>query len=276
MKNVLKKILIILPTLGIFLIIFIFKKDEIFSKSDYSLRLNYIDEKKEISSDFVPSYKEELGNNSSNLIISDDEANLDISKRTDTHIISSENIFINQNPELPTGCEITSLAMLLNYKGVYADKCDIADNYLKKKPAGEADYTLEFIGNPREENSFGCYAPVIADTANKFLTAKNSELKAYNISGMDFYDLLVYIDNNSPVIVWNTISLMKSYVSDVWNVNGQTISWRANEHCVLLIGYDFLKKTVTVLDPLIGEKEYDMEIFIKRYNELYKQAVIIN
>ena len=39
---------------------------------------------------------------------------------------------ILQNPELPNGCEITSLCMLLRYLGFDADKCLLADNYLPR------------------------------------------------------------------------------------------------------------------------------------------------
>ena len=39
---------------------------------------------------------------------------------------------ICQYPELPTGCEVTSLAMVLNFYRVGCDKCEIADNYLTK------------------------------------------------------------------------------------------------------------------------------------------------
>ena len=35
---------------------------------------------------------------------------------------------LNQLPELPTGCEVTSLTMVLNYLGYDADKTDIAAN----------------------------------------------------------------------------------------------------------------------------------------------------
>lgn len=37
---------------------------------------------------------------------------------------------LNQNPELPTGCEITSLTSVLNYYGCNVDKTTMADVYL--------------------------------------------------------------------------------------------------------------------------------------------------
>lgn len=70
---------------------------------------------------------------------------------------------IQQNPELPTGSEITSAAIVLNYYGIKCDKTDLL-NYLpmSKRPADSTapwvnpnDY---FCGDPREtDNSYGCY-----------------------------------------------------------------------------------------------------------------------
>ena len=37
-----------------------------------------------------------------------------------------------QNPELPTGCEITALTIVLNYLGYDVDKLTMADKYLDK------------------------------------------------------------------------------------------------------------------------------------------------
>ena len=45
------------------------------------------------------------------------------------HQINSFDI-IFQMPELPTGCEITALTMVLNYYGMEADKVEMATKYL--------------------------------------------------------------------------------------------------------------------------------------------------
>lgn len=184
---------------------------------------------------------------------------------------------IKQLPELPTGCETTSLAMVLNNCGFAADKCDLADNYLEKGEFGKTDPNKAFIGDPRtEENSRGCYAPVIANAANKYLTAQGSDKKASTITGTEFKDLFSYIDKGTPVIVWGTMDCNEPEATNVWQIDGQTIQWIRPEHCTVLIGYDLDQNLIYEADPYYGEiKSYDINLFKSRYDSLYKQAVIV-
>ncbi len=181
---------------------------------------------------------------------------------------------ISQLPELATGCEVTSLTMVLNYNGVAADKCDIADHYLDKGEIDASDYRKVFVGDPREEEAYGCFAPVIEKTANRYLSAKKSKLKAKNISGTEFSELLSYIDNSVPVIIWGTEKCVQGNYMESWEVNGETIYWYWPEHCMVLIGYGDYQ--VWVADPLEGKVvTYDRILFECRYGELQKQAVVI-
>lgn len=182
---------------------------------------------------------------------------------------------INQHPELPTGCEVTSLTMLLNYYGVYADKCDIADNYLTKGEVGTVDFREAFEGDPRDPDSYGCYAPVIVNAANSYLSSQGSGYSAVEVSGQELEALFQYIDNNTPVIVWGTLDCRQGYPSTVWNVNGRDLQWITPEHCMVLVGYS--ADSVTVADPFYGEiRTFDIEVFRNGYNTLYKQAVILS
>lgn len=184
---------------------------------------------------------------------------------------------LNQYPELPTGCEITSLTMVLNYFGFDADKCDLADNYLDKGPVGEVHFEKAFEGDPRDESSFGCYAPVIVNTANRYLNSKNSAYVAENLTGTELKDLFNYINIRTPVIVWGTLDCAEGHYSVTWNVDGEDITWYTPEHCMVLVGYSNEKSLVYVADPVHGDiRPYDMETFNDRYNSLKKQAVIIH
>lgn len=184
---------------------------------------------------------------------------------------------ILQMPELPTGCEVTSLATVLQYMGFDVSKTTLADNYLPKAKVGSANFYNEFVGNPRDDLSFGCYAPVIEKAANAYLATMGSNLSARDLTGTDFEELLTYIRNGSPVIVWGStdINLEPAYPQR-WIVNGEYLEWKSSLHCMVLTGYDGTSQTVIVSDPLRGITEYDVNLFAKRYIQFYSQAIIIN
>lgn len=58
-----------------------------------------------------------------------------------------------QNPELPNGCEITSLCEVLRYWGFAADKCDLADHYLPRSARWYgADPDRVYMGDPHKDD----------------------------------------------------------------------------------------------------------------------------
>lgn len=185
---------------------------------------------------------------------------------------------VKQLPELPTGCEVTSLAMALNYYGLNIPKTILADFFLPKAEYRTADYRKYFIGNPREIKAYGCYADVIAACAEKYLdTVKTRSFDINNITGCDPDQLYSYLDMNYPVIVWATGNLSATKVGPSWidRETGKTITWVGNEHCMLLTGYNKKAGIVWVNDPMKGAAAYDMKLFEQRFEEMEKQAIII-
>ena len=61
-----------------------------------------------------------------------------------------------QNPELPTGCEVTTLTAALNYLGYPVDKLTMADQYLTRAEPYQATFGEAFIGSPHDANAWGC------------------------------------------------------------------------------------------------------------------------
>lgn len=179
-----------------------------------------------------------------------------------------------QLPELPTGCEVTSLATVLHFYGVPVDKCAIGDSYLDKGEVGSVDFRKAFVGDPRDEDAYGCYAPVIVNAANRILEERGVPLHAEQVNGLELEALFPYIDNNIPVIIWGTLDCRESAPTVVWNVDGEELQWIYPEHCMVLAGYS--SDTVWVCDPMSGQmKEYDRELFRAGYHALLQQAVVI-
>ena len=184
--------------------------------------------------------------------------------------------YVSQFPSLPNGCEVTSLATVLKYMEFDISKERLASEFLPKAPIGEANFYEEFVGDPANRNSYGCYAGAIVNTANAYFESIDSDYMAYDLSGASFENLLRKVRAGDPVIVWATYDINEDpgYTTE-WIVDGEYLVWKANLHCMVLCGYDLYNNTVTVSDPMRGIKEYDLETFIKRYKQFYSQAVII-
>ena len=183
---------------------------------------------------------------------------------------------ISQLPELPTGCEITSLTIALNYLGFSLDKEYMAANYLDKIEPFKGSFDEYFIGSPWDAFSWGCYSTVITRSAQNFLRDQNSSLHAYNLTGSSLETLCGEVAAGNPIIVWGSQNVNDASVSKpILLDDGTTTYWYTNEHCMVLIGYDLVKSTVTVCDPLNGVVEYDFNTFALRYTELQKMGVVI-
>jgi len=176
-----------------------------------------------------------------------------------------------QNPELPHGCEVTGLAVLLSYYDIAADKCELADKWLPKGAWGQTDFRKAFVGEPAKKvASAGCYATVIADTANRYLKEEN--LTAVAKENVSFEELLSMVQE-APVLAWTTMNLEAPYIAQIWEVDGEELYWQNYEHCVVLTGYDAEKGVFYGTDPLYGPCEYDMRLFSLRFQTMYSQVV---
>ena len=117
----------------------------------------------------------------------------------------------------------------------------------------------------------------IVNAANRYFADKgNTRKKALDVSGSTMEDMLDFVKNGTPVIVWGTTNLVESKVTAEWEINGELIQWQGYEHCTVLMGYNGTKETVIVADPLRGIVEFDMVTFYQRYAEQHYNAVIIS
>lgn len=185
---------------------------------------------------------------------------------------------IMQLPDLPTGCEVTSLAMAINFCSIGVSNTVLADYYLDKGEYRAVDFRRKFVGDPREANAYGCYAGVIVNCAEKFFkSVPNRNFDVVNMTGSDPSRLYAYLEMGYPVIVWATAKMRPSSEGARWidRETGEIVTWKGNEHCLLLIGYDNTLGRVYVNDPQLGTVAYDKRLFEKRYREMESQAVVI-
>lgn len=185
-----------------------------------------------------------------------------------------------QMPELPRGCEVTSLAMLLQYKDINADKLTLA-NEVRKNPA---EYKLAdgkiFFGDPNEgfvgnmytytEPGLGVYHGPITELAEKYLPGE-----IIDFTGADFSQMKTYLSEGRPAWVITNTQFKK--ISDsyfqTWHTPKGAVKVTTKEHSVLVTGYD--KDYVYFNDPLTGEKNKKAPIhdFEQSWVQMGRQAI---
>ena len=176
--------------------------------------------------------------------------------------------FINQNPELPTGCESVSLSMAFNALGYPTSKTELADNYM---PIG-GSYVTTFFGDPHENDGTGIYPPGLVQTAQNYIDAKNIPLSPVDLTDKNFKDFYKIIENGYPIVFWITSGLYDPYTYDGEDFheiyNGRDYPWITNIHCIVMNGYDTENGTVTFTDPLSGTRIYDEDRVEYVYNKI--------
>ncbi len=181
-----------------------------------------------------------------------------------------------QNPELPTGCEVTSLCGLLNYLGFDIDKVTLADEFMPMDNVGVSTMMHAYIGDPKSEEGFGCCSPVIVQTADDYFESILSPCYAVDMTGRSLKELLYQVAQGRPVIVWGTIDLMLMPTEYYWDTNdGEEMWFNGLQHCMVIYGYDLDEGTLSVADPLAGNVKYEMEKFNEVYQIMGNQAVLI-
>lgn len=200
---------------------------------------------------------------------------LEEEEKKNTYMISNVPKTNQYSMGYPTGCESAALRNLLKFWGVSVSMREIVDIL----PKGDLPYYegniryggnpyLEFIGHPSSYSSYGVFEKPIMEVANVFKSG------IIDGTGMSLDDVLSVVKEGRPVIVWVSMNMAVPYVSKTWTYKptGEKISWMANEHALLVVGYN--SGQVIVTDSLNGGiRYYDKKVFKSRYNTYGKRAL---
>jgi len=187
---------------------------------------------------------------------------------------------ILQYPELPRGCEVTSLAMLLEYSGNPVDKLTLASEIEKDNSYYKTAYGRVFYGNPDHgfvgdmyslsDLGFGVYHKPIFNLLSKYLPDQ-----AIDLTGRKFEDTLYFLSKDIPVWVITNTKFNELSPDDfhVWYTSTVPIQITYYEHSVLLTGYD--KDYIYFNDPLVNKinQKVPIEDFRKSWDQMGKQSV---
>ena len=187
---------------------------------------------------------------------------------------------VSQYPELPRGCEVSSLAMLLQYAGVDVDKLTLAaavkkdyTPYLKQNgKIYYGDPNDGFIGDmySKSNRGYGVYHKPIADLADQFLPGQ-----IIDITGSGFKQIEMYLSSDTPVwVITNTqFRKLPDRLFEHWETPNGIIKITYFEHSVLITGYD--ENYVYFNDPLTGtiNKKAQKDEFISAWEQMGRQAI---
>ena len=177
----------------------------------------------------------------------------------------------SQHPDYPTGCESASLCMLLHYYDVNVAMEQIVDVLPKGPLPYSSGGTLyganperEFVGNPKDSNSYGVYNRPIASTAVAFRSGVHTK------QGASLAEVISLLNQGTPVMAWYCTNPDKgiTYRRSWYDYEtGEFIQWPSGEHAVVICGHD--AEYITYRDPNTGgSRTMKQSVFQKVFDEM--------
>lgn len=214
--------------------------------------------------------------------------------RDDSHCIWKKNAqpvmqqpldvpLVLQMPELPRGCEVTSLAMVLKYNGIDANKMDLAKQVKKDTTPYSKDAEGKIVyGNPYDgfvgdmynikKAGYGVYHGPIADLAQTYAGDDVQDL-----TGLDFEDVISILSNGYPVwVITNaTYKTLDDSQFEIWHTPTGIVKTTYKLHSVVMTGVTESK--IYVNDPAVNSKNnvLDRKSFQKAWEQMGNQAIVI-
>lgn len=181
----------------------------------------------------------------------------DASQRGDTAYIGNV-MTMPQRPELPRGCEVTALSILLNYymdqapgKMTLASELKVLDDVYQVVD-GMIEFGNMHVGfagsmSDTSKPGLGAYIEPIQELAENYMPGQIIPL-----SGLDFDQILTYVSMDHPVliIIPNRYQEVPDYSKEVWRTDAGYMEVTYQEHSVVIIGYD--EQYVYYSDPSKG------------------------
>ncbi len=182
----------------------------------------------------------------------------------------------NQMPDLPNGCEVTSLSMLMNYYGIKVSKNELAETIQHVDSFTDGG---KYRGNPHQgfvghmtiANAGWCvYNEPLYNVARKY----TSHIE--NITGSDFLSLLKLVSTGHPVMIITTTTFNKVNNMQTWDTNTGKVNVTPSSHACVITGYSKPKKVVYVNNPYgYRNQPVNWKNLQASYNQQGRQALYI-
>lgn len=193
----------------------------------------------------------------------------------------------SQLPELPNGCEDTSLAMLLPAVGHPVDRLELARTQpVDPTPVawrpGSGDQpgldavtswgnpNVGFVGNVDGRPGYGIYHGPLRQLLDQQLPGR-----ALDLTGQPFTADLAQVDRGVPVVVWTTTTYTPTDDWVTWQSPTGPVRATSYEHAVLLVGHT--QTSLLINDPLTGKAAVPVDPgrFEAAWRQLGAQALTV-
>ncbi|WP_199794672.1 C39 family peptidase [Lentibacillus sp. Marseille-P4043] len=203
-----------------------------------------------------------------------------VSQRTIKESVRLQAPLIGQLPELPRGCEVTSLAMLLNYHDIDMGKMELAKQVKQDPTPYKKTDKGVYFGNPNNgfvgdmysftTPGFGVYHKPIMELAGQYAGER-----VLDFTGQDFGEIINQLNQERPVwvIINATYDKLPEKQFTTWQTPDGPINITMKEHSVLITGYD--QDYIYFNDPLKRDKKAPIEEFKAAWVQMGKQAITI-
>lgn len=190
---------------------------------------------------------------------------------------------IHQYPELPRGCEVTSLAMLLKYNNINVSKMTLAKEIKKDDTAYyKDDKGRIYYGNPYDgfvgdmynikKNGYGVYHGPIAELAEKYI--KDGVI---DLTGVEFEDIIHFLKLGHPIwVITNaTYKSLDDTYFEIWHTPSGIVKTTNKLHSVIITGVD--KNNIYINDPLSTQANISVnkQNFKMAWEQMGHQAITI-
>lgn len=155
----------------------------------------------------------------------------------------------NQWPELPNGCEVTSLSMLLNYYGIKTNKMELAQKIKHISSfSDDGQYRgnphIGFVGYMSQANAGWCvYNEPLYNVARLYTN------RIRNASGDDFDQLIYLVSSGHPVMIITTLKFRPVNDMQTWQTKQGKVNVTPSSHACVITGYNKAKDLVYINDP---------------------------
>jgi uncharacterized protein YvpB len=176
------------------------------------------------------------------------------------------------SPSLYNGCEVTSLAMILQYNGLEVTKNQLAEEIVRtplRYNSGEyGNPNNGFVGNMEDGPGLGVYHGPISDLATNYSD------HVIDLTNQSFDDLLKQVAEGHPVWIITTSTFAPIDEFETWQTPQGEVEITYKMHSVVITGFD--TDSIYINNPY-GEKnqKLDRESFIQAWQQMGSQAIVV-